>query len=111
MNALFTLTESGTSCTEAMIESAIQQIITQQSFAYKALLFQLPPRQKEVLIAICKEGKAANLTSRPFLQRYRFTASMVQGAVKGLLEKDFITHDMGIYTLYDQFFAQWLLQQ
>ncbi len=64
-----------------------------------------------MLIAISKEGKATNLTSRSFLQRYRFTASMVQGAVKGLLEKDFITHDMGTYALYDQFFAQWLLQQ
>ena len=111
LNALFTLTESGASCTEEMIEPAIQQIINQQSFAYKALLFQLPSKQKEVLMAICKERKAANLTSRPFLQRYNLTASMVQGAVKGLLEKDFITHDIGTYTLYDQFFAQWLLQQ
>lgn len=111
LNALFTLTEPGASCTEEMIEPAIQQIIAQQSFAYKALLFLLPPKQKELLMAICKEGKATNLTSRPFLQRYHLTASMVQGAVKGLLEKDFITHDFGIYTLYDQFFAQWLLQQ
>ena len=111
LNALFTLTESGASCTEKMIDPAIQEIITQQSFAYKALLFQLPSKQKEVLMAICKEGKATNLTARPFLQRYNLTASTVQGAVKGLLEKDFITHDMGTYTLYDQFFAQWLLQQ
>ena len=111
LNALFTLTEPNASCTEEMIGPAIQQIINQQSFAYKALLFQLPTKQKEVLMAICKEGKATNLTSRSFLQRYHLTASMVQGAVKGLLEKDFITHDMGIYTPYDQFFSQWLLQQ
>ena len=111
LNALFTLTEPGTSCTVEMIETAIQQIITQQSFAYQALLFQLPPKQKEVLMAICKEGKATKLTSRPFLQRHHLTASMVQGAIKGLLEKDFITHDLGTYSLYDRFFAQWLLQQ
>lgn len=61
LNALFTITEPGESCTEEMIEPAIQQIISQQSFAYKALLFQLPPKQKEVLMAICKEGKATNL--------------------------------------------------
>ena len=35
---------------------------------------------------------------------------MVQAAVKGLLEKDFITLDMGVYSLYDLFFAQWLLR-
>lgn len=111
LNVLFTLTEVGGSCTEEMIDVAVQQIIAQQSFAYKALLFQLPTKQKELLMAICRDGKASNLTSRSFLQRHHFTASMVQGAVKGLLEKDFITYDMGEYTLYDQFFAQWLLQQ
>lgn len=111
LNALFTLTKPNALCSEEMLEPATRQIISQQSFAYEALLFQLPPKQKEVLIAICKEGKATNLTSRYFLQRYHLTASMVQAAVKGLLEKDFITHDTGTYTLYDYFFAQWLLQQ
>lgn len=109
LNALFSLTESGATCSSDMIEPAIQQILSQQDFAYKALLFQLPPRQKEVLTAICREGKATNITSRSFLQKYHLTASMVQAAVKGLLEKDFITLDMGVYNLYDLFFAQWLL--
>jgi DNA-binding MarR family transcriptional regulator len=94
-----------------MMEQAVLNVIRQQSFAYSSLLYQLPAKQKEVLIAICKEGKARNITSKPFLQRYRLTASTVQGAVKGLLEKDFITHELGIFTVYDQFFAQWLLQQ
>lgn len=111
MNALFSLTEPGNTCTADMIEPAIHQVIAQQSFAYSSLLFQLPPKQKEVLLAICREGKATNLTSQPFLQRHRLTASTVQAAVRGLLEKDFITHELGTYSLYDQFFAQWLLQQ
>ena len=111
LNALFTLTESGGMCTPDMIDAAIGQILSQQGFAYKSLLFQLPPKQKEVLMAICREGKATNITSQSFLQRYHLTASAVQGGIKGLLEKDFVTHDMGIYSLYDKFFAQWLLQQ
>lgn len=111
LNALFAMTEPGSKCLPESIESAIRQIITQQSFAYSALLFQLPSKQKEVLIAICKEGEATNITSRPFLQRHHLTASTVQGAVKGLLEKDIITQDLGTYRVYDQFFAMWLLQQ
>ena len=111
LNALFTLTESGSQCLPETIGTAVRQIITQQSFTYSALLYQLPPKQKEVLMAICKEGKATNITSRTFLQRHHLTASMVQGAVKGLLEKDFITHDLGTYSVYDKFFALWLLQQ
>ena len=86
-------------------------IIAQQSFAYESLLYLLPPKQKEVLMTICKERKASNVTSRPFLQRHKLTASTVQGSIKGLLEKDFISLDMGTYTLCDQFFAQWLLKQ
>ena len=111
LNALFSFTDPNAICEEDMIDEAVKQIITQQSFAYSALLFQLPSKQKAVLVAICKEGKAKNLTATSFLQRHHLTASSVQAAVKGLLEKDFITQDMGVYTLYDRFFAQWLLQQ
>ena len=105
------MTEPGGKCLSESIDYAIQQVITQQSFAYSALLFQLPPKQKEVLMAICKEGKATNITSRSFLQRHHLTASTVQGAVKGLLEKDIITQDLGTYSVYDHFFAMWLMQQ
>ena len=111
LNALFTLTDVGSLCTPERMEAAIHQIIAQQSFAYESLLYQLPPKQKEVLMAICKEKKASYVTSRPFLQRHKLTSSTVQAAIKGLLEKDFITLDLGTYTLYDQFFAQWLLKQ
>lgn len=111
LNTLFAITEPGGKCLTELIETAIQQVITQQSFTYSALLYQLPSKQKEVLIAICKEGKATNITARPFLQHYHLTASTVQGAVKGLLEKDFITQDLGTYSVYDKFFAMWLMQQ
>ena len=110
LNALFSLTLLGEQCSSEMVEKATQQVIGQQSFAYSALLYQLPTKQKEVLLAISREGKAANVTSKPFLQRHHLTASSVQAAIKGLLEKDLITHELGIYSVYDQFFASWLLQ-
>ena len=111
LNALFSLTERGDTCTADAIETATRQVIDQQSFAYSALLYQLPPKQKEVLLAICREGRATNITAGPFLQRYHLTASTVQAGVKGLLEKDFVTQDLGSYSVYDKFFAQWILQQ
>ncbi len=110
LNALFAMTERGECCTPEMVGQAIEQVVTQQSFAYASLLHQLPTKQKEVLVAICKEGKAENITSRQFLQKYHLTASSVQAATKGLLEKDFITFDMGVYSPCDRFFAQWLLR-
>ena len=62
-------------------------------------------------MAFCKEGKAREITSSRFLKAYKLTASSVQGAVKGLLDKDFVTNELGVYSVYDKFFEEWLKQQ
>ena len=111
LNALFSLMEHGSVCDEEKIDTAIQQIIDQQSFAYATLLYQLPSKQKELLVAICKEGKAMNLTSARFLKKYKLTSSSVQSAIRGLLEKDLVTNDLGTFSPYDLFSALWMRQQ
>ena len=85
------------------VRMAIDSILSQQRFAYQALLYQLTPKQKQVLIAIAKEGKPSSLMSQEFLQKYHLGASTVQGAVKTLLDRDFITQDEGVYQLCDKF--------
>lgn len=107
-NSLFAMTNPGETCPVDKVDMAIDNILSQLSFTYASLLYQLPPKQKEVLMAICKEGKAREITSSRFLKTYKLTASSVQGAVKGLLDKDFITHELGIYSVYDKFFEIWL---
>lgn len=107
-NSLFAMTNPGETCSADKVDMAIDNILSQLSFTYASLLYQLPPKQKEVLMAICKEGKAREITSSRFLKTYKLTASSVQGAVKGLLDKDFITHELGIYSVYDKFFEIWL---
>ena len=111
LNALFSLTEQGDTCEARQIDAAIQQVVDQQSFAYSTLLYQLPSKQKELLIAICREGKATKLTSASFLKKYKFTSSSIQSAIKGLLERDLVTNDLGIFSPYDLFFAIWIKQQ
>ena len=54
------------------------------------------------------EGKVKEITSSRFLNTYKLTASSVQGAVKGLLDKDFVTMELGVYSLSDRFFHHWL---
>jgi hypothetical protein len=39
------------------------------------------------------------------LKTYKLTASSVQGAIKGLLDKDFVTCELGEYKVYDKFFS------
>ena len=66
------------------MDSAIDIILSQLNYSYRSTLFYLPSRQKEVLLAICNEGVAKNITSRAFTNRYHLSASAVQGALKGL---------------------------
>ena len=110
-NSLYAITAEGEECTVDKVNTAVDNILAQLNFTYSSLLFQLPPKQKEVLIAICKEGKAREITSSKFLKTYKLTASSVHGAIKGLLDKDFVTNELGVYSIYDKFFDIWLKKQ
>ena len=69
----------------------------------------MPEKQRAVFQAIAAEGKAEAISGGNFVRKYRLiSASSVSSAAKGLLEKDFITFDKGIYQVYDQFFLLWL---
>jgi len=52
-----------------MTNEAIRNILRANEFSYQSTLFPLPPKQKELLIAICKEGKAQKLTSSAFIKK------------------------------------------
>ena len=111
MNELFSLTPQHGTCDEDMLDIATKNILRANEFTYQSLLFQLPIKQKELLMAIAREGKAQNLTSSAFVKKYRLTSSSsVQSAIKGLLEKNFVTSNLGVYEVYDKFFALWLLK-
>ena len=110
MNRLFAMTGTGETCFADMIPLAIERIVNDAAVGYEAMLFQIPPKQKELLYAICQEGKAQNLTSAKFLRKYSLpSASSVQSALKGLLEKQLVTLENGSYEVYDRFFGHWLV--
>ena len=109
LNVLFAFTPVGATCDESMVEPAIVSVVDSYRFNYQETLFRLPERQKELLVAIAKEGNAKSITSGEFVKRYSLTSpSSVQAAVKGLLEKDFITLFNGSYSIYDKLFEIWL---
>ena len=109
MNELYADTPKGSTCEPAMIAPALESILTANSFTYESILFQLPAKQKELLFAICKAGRAEQPTSSRFISTYHLpSASSVQSALRGLIEKEFVTNDFGNYEVYDKFFALWL---
>ena len=76
---------------------------------YQDILYQLTTRQKELLLAIGREGQAQQITGSAFIKRYRLSsASSVQKAAETLVRQHIITHDKGVFEIYDKFFALWL---
>lgn len=109
MNVLYSRTEKGATCTVEMVDEAINSILRLSSDSYEALFYQMPEKQKALFLAIAKEGKAMEITGGKFIKKHKLnSASSVHSAMKGLLEKDFITETNNVYSVYDQFFALWL---
>lgn len=111
LNVLFLKTLPNQHCTIDMIDNAVTYILDMFSETYSDLIDKIPEKQREVFVAIAKEGRVKGLTSKSFVKKHHLqTVSVVTAAVRGLLEKDFITQDKGEYMVYDPFFTLWIQQ-
>lgn len=109
LNVLYGITPRYKKADKSMLPIAIDNILDSYKYIYSEMLFRIPEKQKELMIALAKESKAQAITSGEFVQKYKLKSpSSVQAALKGLLEKDFVTHEQGIYQIYDKFFRLWL---
>jgi len=91
------------------VDIAVGQIINQNEEAYKDILYQLTVRQRDLLVAVSREGKARQITGAAFVKRYHLSsASSVQKSAQALMEKQLLTHQQGIYEIYDKFMSEWL---
>jgi hypothetical protein len=110
-NELFSLTDAGGTCDMILFDEALTNLISAQDFTFQEIISRLPEKQKEILIAISKEGKATGVTSGDFIRKYNLqTPSSVQAALKYLIEKDLVTQENTIYQVYDRFFGIWIKQ-
>lgn len=109
MNMLYMLTPKGETCTLDMIDRAIDTYLQLSSAYYGELLRQMPEKQRNVFLAIAAEGQVKYISGGKFVHKYHLpSTSSVVSAVKGLLEKDFITQNDNVYSIYDRFFQLWL---
>ena len=91
------------------VEMAVRQIINQNEEAYKDILFQLTARQRDLLVAVSRDGKAKQITGAPFVKRHYLTsASSIQKSAQALLDKQLLTHQQGVYEVYDKYMSEWL---
>lgn len=111
LNTLYSFSDKNKEYGLDDMEQAIQYIIDSNDFTFQEKMFQLPEKQKEILLAINREGKATKITSVNFVKRHKiYSTSTVQAACKGLLEKQIITEENGYFFVYDKFFDLWLKQ-
>ena len=112
LNVLFMQTAEGDTCRVDMIEPVINILLDISNDTYMSLIYQMPQKQKEVLLAIAQDVKARNITSGKFIHSHHLpSASSVRSGINGLLDKDFITNENGEYQLYDKFFELWIKRE
>lgn len=112
LNVLFLKTLPGRLCTTDMVDDAVNYILDMFTETYADLLDRIPEKQREVLVAIAMEGKVSGISGRAFIKKHHLqTVSVVTAAVRSLLDKDFITHDKNVYSVYDPFFGLWIRER
>lgn len=114
MNELFFMTDKGGTCSSEMIEPAVASIIDSQTNYYKTILSVCGTRQREVLTAMAKEEfrrreYVDGVTTSDFIKRHSLTsASSVQAAIKGLIDKNIVMPEDGKYHIDDLFFTEYI---
>jgi len=108
-NELYSRIAQGETCSMELVEESVKYRIAMYEPLFQSTLSLLSERQKEILYAIAKEGKAISVTSAAFIRKHGLlSSSSVQTAIKQLLEKEIITSENNVYQVYDRFFGLWL---
>jgi hypothetical protein len=109
MNQLFSELDENEKCTEKKFEEAVRNRVFSYETLFSEILNLLPERQKELLYAVAKEGKAQNITSGNFIKKHSLhSTASTQTAARQLLEKEIFTRNEDVYSVYDRFFGLWL---
>lgn len=108
-NEAYANTLIGEECTMEIAKVAIEDMVGLYDTIFREILSNIPEKQKELLYAIAKEGKAEQILSSTFIKRYSLTTtSSIQAATKKLLSRELITEQNKIYSLTDKLFEMWI---
>lgn len=92
-----------------LVSFAIQQLITELSDSYSALLNLYSDGNVRLLRAIARELCVKEVTSSEFLRKYRLgAASSVHSSLKKLVDNELIYRTSNGYIIYDRLMSQWL---
>jgi AAA+ ATPase superfamily predicted ATPase len=111
-NRLYAFLDEGEEASIEWTNKCLHHTVTSYESMFQGILSLLSERQKELLYAIAKEGKASEITSAAFIKKHALlSSSSIQTASKQLFEKDLITKENNVYQVYDRFFGLWLSER
>lgn len=112
MNELFAWTRPGEMSDKTMAENALSFVIKTYARTFQEQMSAYPEAQKQLLIAIAKEGKAEQVTSVAFCKRHSMKSpSTVQSALRVLHEKGTIAKEKTVYSITNRLFGMWLTME
>ncbi|OGX12794.1 MAG: hypothetical protein A2351_07330 [Omnitrophica bacterium RIFOXYB12_FULL_50_7] len=90
------------------VEEGLDKMLLREGELYETILDGLTPKQKNLLVALSFEPEARVFSSQ-FLSRFHLgSASSVQRACQGLIEKDLLDRESDRLVFQDPFFCLWL---
>lgn len=79
------------------------------TYGYESADYFCDRKRETQEVAVSREGKARQITGAPFVKRHNLSsASSVQKSAQALMERQLLTHNQGVYEVYDKFMALWL---
>lgn len=110
LNELYGCKAKGERIDAEDLEASLCHILKLEKRAFDDNLSVLPEMQKQVLIAIAKEGRVREATSSGFVSRHSLrSVSTVQSALSALYEKEYISRTDGGFSVTNRFLRFYLL--
>lgn len=109
MNELYAWTKPGEVANLPMMENALTFVIKTYARTFQEQMSTYPEAQKQLLIAIAKEGNAEQVTSVAFCKKHSMKSpSTVQSALRVLHDKGIIRKEGNSYSITNRLLGMWL---
>ncbi len=109
LNEMYAQTDLGTELLPKHVGAVLDYVTKLNARGFEENFHSLSYAQKQLLVAIAKEGKAHGVTSMAFVKKHSLKGpSTVQSAAKALYENEVITKEGEDYMVYNRLFAIWI---
>ena len=109
MNEMFAWTKPGEVADAQMASNALTFVIKTYARTFQEQMSSYPEAQKQLLIAIAKDGQAQQVTSVAFCKKHSMKSpSTVQSALRVLHDKGIVRKDGTTYSVTNRLFGIWL---